>query len=66
MIRTFMGTALILLGAPAFAHPGHGHGGGLSLLHVASSPEHIWPLALGALVTGVAAGAWWYRRRSRR
>ncbi|MFO7953868.1 MAG: hypothetical protein R6U45_03550 [Thioalkalivibrio sp.] len=66
MMRTLMGTALVLLGAPALAHPGHGHSGGLSLLHLVSSPEHIWPLALGVLVIGVAAGAWLYRRRSQR
>ena len=61
-VATLAGIAA-LYAAPAFAHPGHGVGGGYSLLHYATSPEHVG-LALLALV--VVAGALALTRRRAR
>ena len=61
-----MASVWILGASPAFAHPGHGQGGGdFGVLHYLSEPAHLWfaiPMvlivALGArYAAGVVRGA---------
>lgn len=65
MKRTALFAALAaLLATPAFAHPGHGAGGGSNaLLHFFTEPEHVGLALLAVLaIAGAAALA---RRRAR-
>ncbi len=48
--------ALAILSTPAlaFAHPGHGHGDGMSLKHYLVNNVHLFPLLLaGAIIVAV-------------
>ena len=53
----------------AFAHPGHGRGGGdFGVLHYLSEPAHLWVAVAMVLIVAVAAGyaAGIVRSRTRR
>ena len=66
LTRAFLFATAALAAAPAFAHPGHGRDGGShELAHYATEPDHLAPLALGALAAA-AVGGWfaWSRRRA--
>lgn len=63
--RFLVSAVAISMAGPALAHPGHGKGGGShELVHYATEPLHIAPVALAALAGIAMAGlAAWYRRK---